>query len=149
MSNVSNCSLMFSIRFRPSKLISNLTKTEWNWAKSKPNLLFHKGKSNLNIVSDYATTVTDRIQNFMMQLNTNGVFWKKTRAELEKSRTRVMQKIFSDVLLSFFARKARLQVPVLKFGFCQITLGENHGLTCKISLKLDSNSSLLLEYVRP
>jgi len=39
---------------------------------------------------------------------------------------------------------------VLKFEFCQIELGyKNNGETCnfgKISLKLDSNSSLLLEY---
>jgi len=47
----------------------------------------------------------------------------------------------------YFALKAKLQV--LKFEFCQITLEElriNLQLTVKFLFKLDSNSSLLLEY---
>jgi len=60
-----------------------------------------------------------------------------------------MQKNISSVFVSFFfALKARLQV--LKFEFCQIKLmvekPPNLKLTDKILLKLDSISSLLLEY---
>jgi len=65
---------------------------------------------------------------------------KQTWAELEKSRTRVMLKIYVCAYIFLFALKARLQV--LKFEFYQIKLGLeqriNLKLTGKISLKFDS-----------
>jgi len=58
------------------------------------------------------------------------------------------KKILSVFVSFFLALKSKLQV--LKFEFCQVELEQqiNLQLTGKISPKLDSNLSLLLEYGR-
>jgi len=58
----------------------------------------------------------------------------------------VLQIFFVCVYVFVFAVKARFQV--LNFPFCQIKLSRKTRKTGKISLKLDSNVSLLLEYGR-
>jgi len=78
--------------------------------------------------------------------------YSKGKLELNSKKSNLVDAKTSSVFISFFfALKAGLQI--FKFEFCQSQnkLGEqwiNLQLTDKISLQLNSNSSLLLEYIR-
>jgi len=83
----------------------------------------------------------------LQELNTFGRILKANLSQTrKKSNSSDAKKLF--VFISFcFALKAGFRV--LKFEFCQIKYvrtKDKLAITVKILLKLDSNSSLLLEY---
>jgi len=80
--------------------------------------------------------------------NINGRILKANLSRTGKKSNSSDAKNFCLCLYLFYALKAKLQI--VKFEFCQVKLRVelriNLQLTGKMSLKLDSNSSLLLEY---
>jgi len=85
------------------------------------------------------------LYNYCGRCTLTAVFQKQTWAELEKSRTRLMQKSFVCVCIFLFWTKSRTSATQI-WVLVEVKQQINLQLTGKISLKMDSNSSLLLEY---